>query len=266
MRLSTVFQRRCVFTTLIIIYGFFPSKGWSQNRTSQREVSLYTFKYLGLPVAQGYINISDTLIEDGRWVKHIEACASSVSPTSFLFNIDNRYVTTIDAKTGYPLAYEKIIEQSNFSEKILIHFDQKQGYIHSGNDHLATLTHETHNFFSALYFLLNHSFQPHEVLHLPVFAAGEIWEAEIQALRVEKVVTEVGAHPAVFIEIEFQRSSPTHNTIMNTDVLTHRLISEGKKTRVWISIGQERTMVKGIYSLFPAELQMILTEYHNRKY
>ena len=264
MKLSVSVSLRFVFSLLIITWGFVASDGrcrWSQNRSLQREMSLYSFTYLGLSVARGHISISDTLTENGRSVTRIEACASSVSPTSFLFRIDNRYITTIDAKTGYPLTYEKIVEQSNFSEQTLILFDQEGGHIYCGNDHMTTIASETHNFFSTLYFLLNHTFRPHEVMHLPVFAAGQIWQVTTKPLKIERVVTKAGTYPAVLFEIEFQGSSSKPNQIMDTDVLTHRLISEGKKTHMWLSTSQDQTVVKGTYSLFPADLQMILTKY-----
>lgn len=233
----------------------------AQSETSQRNIFSYSFKYLGLTVAHGSITISDSLLEEGRPVKQINARASSVSPTSFLFRFDNQYITRVDATTGYPMNYEKRIEQNNFQEQAVINFDQEQRQISYSKDRTISPSGPTHNLFSTLYFLLNHTFQPNEVIDLSVFAAGRLWQVKAQAVKAEKMSTPSGTYPTVMIEIAFHSSTSARDQSMDTDVLTNRLTREGKKMTLWISTKKERTLVKGEYELFPTHLQMILTNY-----
>lgn len=249
------------FSLTLLICGVLRSNGWSQSESSGREISLYSFKYLGITVAHGAITISDTLTDDGRPAKRIEARATSLSSTSFLFKINNRYITTVDAETGYPTLYEKDIEQSNFSQKSRIRFDQKHRRVYGSEVGEVLLPTSVHCFFSALYYVRNHSFQPKEVVCLPVYAAGSAWDVRAKALTTKKIITPAGAYQTVLIEIDFKRSASLHDQKIDTDVLTNRLVGEGKKTHIWISTGQKHTVIKGEYELFPTGLQMILAEH-----
>ena len=245
----------------LAVWGTVFSYGQTTWTSFPREIFSYTFTYFGLTVAHGSLTLTDSLSEEGRAVKLINARATSVSPTSFLFKIDNQYQTSIDANTGYPMSYMKNIDQSNFIEKTSISFDQEQGRIHFNHNDSLFLSTPTHNLFSALYFLMNHTYRAREVIHLPVFAAGHLWEVEAESVRMDKIITSAGVYSTVCVEIEVLPSTSLPHQGLRTDVLTHRLIKEGKKTYVWISTDQEGAMVKGTYELFPTELQMILTDH-----
>lgn len=259
MRTVKAQRLRLCFILTLLLCGALGPYGWGK---SQGEISLYSFRYLGMTVARGAITISDTLTEDGRPAQRIEARATSVPLTSFLFRVRNRYTTVLDTETGYPLLYEKEIEQSNLCEKVLIRFDQVHRRIYGNDERGVPLTEPTHCFISALYLLMNHTFQPEETVSFPVYAAGTLWEVRAKALRAEKVVTPAGTYPTVLVEIAFHRSVPPRGPKMRTDVLTSRMVSEEKKTSLWFSTGRNRIMVKGQYELFPTRLQMILTEHH----
>jgi len=249
-----------MFSCLFMASGPYPSPGRCQNRTSHRERTTYTFTYLGFPVAQGSIIISNSTDEDNSSVTMIETRASSSSPTSFLFKIDNRYTTTLDPETGFPLTYEKSIIQSNFKEQTFLRFDQDQGTIYRNAVPCAFHPHPVHNVFSALHHIINHSFGAKEVLAFPVYAAGHIWNVKIEAIGVEKITLPVGSFPAVLLEVEFCPSSSKDTLNIDTDVLTNRLIRGGKKTRLWISRGKQKSLLKGEYELYPTSLHMTLTE------
>jgi len=262
MRRRRTWFHAWILCSLWAACGSPPSAGWSHDQAALRHVSMYTYKYLGLTVAQGSMSVSDSTDENGHPLTLIEAHASSSSPTSFLFKIHNRYTTTIDGRTGYPVTYEKSILQSNFEEQRLIRFDQEQGCVYGGSDESVSSPGPVHNFFSALYSVVNHPFQSREVLHIPIYAAGRIWNVKAEALQAEKVMTPTGSFLTVLVEIECCPSASGDDFRIDTDVLTNRLISGGKKTRLWISTGKIQTLIKGEYELYPTALQMILTDYH----
>ena len=224
---------------------------------SGRDIGQYAFKYLGLTIAQGSIAVSESTAGNGSPLTVLEARAASSPATSFLFRIDNHYTTVIDGLTGYPVLYTKSIAQTNFREETTLHFSRDRLWGH-GQDTLS-LPQPAHTLFSALFVLLNHRFQPREVLHLPVYAAGQIWTAAAEAVRLEKVTTPLGPHSAVLVEIRFSPAALVDASQRETDVLTNRLISEAKTTRLWISRGPDPLLVKSEYALYPGALQMILT-------
>lgn len=248
-----------LFTTLLTIST---SHGVSRSQAQKQKTYIYSFKYLGMTVAHGAITISDTLTDDGLRVEYIRTSATSLPATSVLFKIHNSYFTLIDSVTGFPILYHKAIEQSNLSEDIHFRFDQENLRVHSAQGEEFSLSAPTHNFFSALYVMMNHTFQPKEVLRLPVYAAGNIWEVKAKAVQTEKIVTSTGTYPTVRVEIEFSRSPEFKRPTKKTDVLTNRLLNEGVRTYLWLSAAENGVVAKAEYELFPARLQMILVECH----
>jgi len=238
------------------------SRGSCQTEPSRAEVCLYTFKYVGLTVAHGAITISDTIGDDDQPARQIDARATSLPATSFLFMIKNRYTTVVDSHTGYPLLYEKDIEQSNLCEKVITRFNEEGRMARCGDGEEIDLSLPTHTFFSALLHMIRRTFQPREVVRLPVYAAGLVWEARAEAVRAEKLVTPAGTYQTVCVEVSFERSAPLNRREKSTDVLTNRLIREGAKTYLWFSTGHRRILVKAEYELFPSRLHMILNEHH----
>jgi len=234
----------------------------TEGQQADREYAEYIFSYVGFTVARGDLAVMDTFTAGGQPARRIEVRASSVPVTSFLFRLDNEYITTIDPLTGYPLEYSTRIAQSNFAEESTVSFDRKNGTVYQGKGSAISFPEPVHNIFSALYLLFHHTFQPREKMHLPVYAAGQIWNVRVEAVKVEKVATEAGVCSAVLVDIAFTRSEALPERDVETDVLTSRLTSEGKKTRLWISTGNRHGMVKGEYDLFPAPLQMMLTSHH----
>jgi hypothetical protein len=244
----------------VIVSTMVAQPGCSQCEPSPGKTYSYSFKYLGMTVAHGRIALSDTVTNEGVSGTHIEASATSLPATSLLFTINNRYSTIVESSTGFPLFYEKHITQSNFEENISFRYDQKNLLIFNSGGETLSLSSPTHNIFSALYFMMNHRFQPKETLSLPVYAAGHMWEVTAKALRTERLATPFGTHPTVLVEIEAHSASPLQRQKKNTDVLTHRILNTEEKTFLWFSADGTGTLLKGEYKLFPANLRMHLNE------
>lgn len=248
--------RRILFSALFIIFAFH-ELGFTE--TQQQKTYVYNFKYLGMTVANGGITISDTLMADGIHASSIRTHATSLPAPSILFRINNTYHTLVDTATGFPILYKKDIQQSNIREDTHVRFDQKNMRMYNADEGEIVLSAPTHNFFSALYYLMNYSFQPKEVLNFPVYAAGSLWEVMAKAITTEKIVSPVGTYRTVLVEIEFHRHPSFQGQKRDTDVLTNRLLQEGVKTYLWFSTASHSILVKGEYELFPARLQMILS-------
>lgn len=262
--MTMTIHRRCTWkTVLLLLIGLFAAAQAAAEKQPAGEYSEYVFSYVGLAVARGSLAVTDTATAEGRPARCIEVRASSVAAASFLFHLDNEYITLIDSLTGYPLEYSTRITQGNFAQNATVHFDQKDSSVLVDNNKFVSSSGPVHNIFSALYSLFHHTFLPSETMHLPVYGAGQIWDVEVEAVKVERVATEAGAFSAVLVNISFTPSGDMPPKNVETDVLTNRLTREGKKTRLWIAAGNRRGLVKGEYDLFPAQLYMILTSHRH---
>ena len=260
MNIMSIQQLRYSCSFFVIVCTMFAHHEWSQCEPSQVKTHSYSFTCMGMTVAHGTITLSDTVTSEGVPVTHIEAQAVSLPAPSLLFKINNRYSTTVDSSTGFPLLYEKNIIQSNFEEDMSFRYDQKSLHIFTSGGETISLSTPTHNIFSALYSLMNRRFQHKEIRSLPIYAAGYMWDVTAKALRTERLATPVGTHTTVMVEIEVHPTSPLHKQKKNTDVLTHRIVTTGEKTFLWFSADGTSGLIRGEYELFPANLQMHLTE------
>lgn len=261
MRYPILLQLRFWCIIHCTLFAFSAPSVLSSGETQRQETYVYSFQYLGLTVAEGTITISDTLMDDGTSGKYMKTRATSLTAASVLFRIDNKYSTLIDTATCLPLLYTKNIEQTNLSQGCHFQFDQKNLCILSAEGEKISLAAPTHNFFSALYYMMNHTFQPKEILRLPVYAAGNIWEVRAEALKTEMIATSIGTYRTVQVEIEFHRPSNFQEQTRKTDVLTNRLLQEDVKTYLWFSATENGVVVKAEYELFPAGLRMMLAGY-----
>jgi len=86
------------------------------------KVFLYTAKKFGVPILKASIKIGNGVLEQGKPSYHIEACVHSLDYLGFLFRMNNRFTSTMEAETCSPIRYVKEIDQ----EGLLI---EKKNYI-----------------------------------------------------------------------------------------------------------------------------------------
>ena len=91
----------------------------------------YTAKKFGVPVLRASIKIDHESLEQGRPIYHIQAEVNSLGYAGFLFRMNNRFTSTVEAETCSPICYVKEINQ----EGLLI---EKKNY-------LQVLTFDHHN-------------------------------------------------------------------------------------------------------------------------
>ena len=83
---------------------------------------LYTAKKFGIPILRASIKIDSGSLEQGRPIYHIQAEVNSLDYTGFLFRMNNRFTSTVEAETCSPIRYVKEINQ----EGLLI---EKKNYL-----------------------------------------------------------------------------------------------------------------------------------------
>ncbi len=72
---------------------------------------LYTAKKLGLPVMQATIKIENGYWEGGKNLYKIEAQVSSLNVPGYMFRMNNRFISLMEAEPFSPLRYMKEIDQ-----------------------------------------------------------------------------------------------------------------------------------------------------------
>jgi hypothetical protein len=75
------------------------------------KVFSYTAKRLGVPILKASIKIENGSSEHGRLIYRIQASIDSLDYFKFLFRMNNRFLSTIEAETLSPLQYVKEINQ-----------------------------------------------------------------------------------------------------------------------------------------------------------
>jgi len=86
------------------------------------KVFLYTAKKFGVPILKASIKIGNGVLEQGKPSYHIQACVDSLDYLGFLFRMNNRFTSVMEAETCTPVRYVKEIDQ----EGLLI---EKKNYL-----------------------------------------------------------------------------------------------------------------------------------------
>jgi hypothetical protein len=74
-------------------------------------VFLYTAKKLGVPILKASIKIENGSSEQGKSLYQIHASVDSLQYLGWLFRMNNRFVSTMEAETCSPVRYVKEIDQ-----------------------------------------------------------------------------------------------------------------------------------------------------------
>jgi hypothetical protein len=78
---------------------------------------LYTAKKFGIPILKASIKIENRSSEQGKFIYQIHAFIDSLDYLKYLFRMNNRFHSTIEAETLLPLRYVKEINQEGLLAK-----------------------------------------------------------------------------------------------------------------------------------------------------
>ena len=85
--------------------------------TGPEKVFHYSAKSFGIPILKASIRIESGTSEQGRPIYQVRASIYSLDYLKFLFRINNRFLSTVDAETLAPLQYVKEIHQEGLLTK-----------------------------------------------------------------------------------------------------------------------------------------------------
>lgn len=89
-----------------------------EPRSGQRRVFFYRANKLGVPILKASIKIENGSSEQGKSLYEVHASVDSLEYLGWLFRMNNRFVSTMEAETCSPIRYVKKIDQEGlFSER-----------------------------------------------------------------------------------------------------------------------------------------------------
>jgi hypothetical protein len=86
-------------------------------KPGQGKVFLYTAKKFGVPILKASIKIENGFSGQGKLIYQIHASIDSLDFLKFLFRMNNRFHSTVEAETLFPLRYVKEINQEGLLAK-----------------------------------------------------------------------------------------------------------------------------------------------------
>lgn len=81
------------------------------------KVFIYTAKKFGIPIIKASIKIESGSSEQGKLIYQIHASIDSLDYLTYLFRMNNRFHSTVEAETLFPLRYVKEINQEGLLAK-----------------------------------------------------------------------------------------------------------------------------------------------------
>jgi len=144
------------------------------------KVFLYTAKKLGVPILKASIKIGNGMLEQGKPSYQIQACVDSLNYFGFLFRMNNRFTSTMEAETCSPVRYVKevdqeglLIERKNYSQTVV--FDlalkkvvvEKMGGMERQEISLPTGTYDPLSLFARYY--LKEELRPGQEIRMSIY-------------------------------------------------------------------------------------------------
>jgi hypothetical protein len=83
-------------------------------RPEPGKVFLYTAKKFGVPILKASIKLENGSTEQGKSLYQIYANIESLDYLKFLFRVNNRFSSTVEAETCSPIRYVKEVDQQGF--------------------------------------------------------------------------------------------------------------------------------------------------------
>jgi hypothetical protein len=174
MRIRALFLAVILFSWVAMAYG-----GGQRSAPGPGKIFLYTAKKFGIPILKASIGIENGIPGEGKSFCQVRAEIYSVN-LGFLFRMNNRFVSTMEADTCLPVQYVKEIDQDgllretkNYHQTLI--FDshhqkvmvEKKGEKEKQEIALPPETFDPLSMFARCY--LKENLQPHQDLRMSIY-------------------------------------------------------------------------------------------------
>jgi hypothetical protein len=209
-----------------------------EHRPGPGKTFLYTARKFGVPILKASIKIENGSSEQGIPVYRIDASVSSL-PFGFLFRMNNRFISTVQAETCSPVRYVKEIDQEgllvakkNYLQTFTFDFSHKRVVVEKGEKTerqeipLSSETYDPLSMFAKCY--LKEEIQPGQSIPMSIFDGVKLREMVFYSKKEKVKSTLYGEVDAVCLE-----SSTSFSTFGD---------KEGK-IRIWYTADGRKTPI-----------------------
>lgn len=186
-------------------------KGVSEPSNGSGEIFLYTAKKFGVPILKASIKIGNGSLEQGKPLYQIHADVYSLPFLGFLFRMNNRFTSTVEAETCSPVRYEKeidqegfLIEKKNYFQTLTFDYPNKKVVVEKREKkdrqeiHLLPGTYDPLSMFARYY--LKEELHPGKEIQMSIFDGMKLRQMVFHSKK-EKVKTKMyGEVEAVCLE------------------------------------------------------------------
>jgi hypothetical protein len=219
--------------------------GWPEGRVGRslpaQERLEYTVRWLGVGVVDATFELVSPASDDDHTVRVLRVVARTRALPSRIYRVENRYETVLDPSTGYPLRYEKECDEAKFQEFLQAEYDQERrratySLLHPAREWTQPLLGETHNLFTALYFVRGQDFGRTPTVSFLLDAKGVYWRATARRVRTLRVA----GGRAWDVEVTFEQAS-AGDSPRQSDLLTDNLVQATAPLRLRILAATDGT-------------------------
>jgi hypothetical protein len=242
-------KRRVFLGGLMLFLGGVLALGDEEKSLPERvEGSTRSFRFtaskLGIPILRATIQLKNGLEGGGRPVYRIEARVRSVDALGLFFYMDNRFISTMEARTCLPLQYMKVIDQGGllFTKKQYrqrLTFDPLQGRVVIENEGSAEKrevpvsadTYDPLSMFGRCY--LREEIHPGQEIRMSIFDGIKLRQMVFRSIQEKVSLPRSGEVEAVRLE-----SSTTFPSFGEKEgVIRIWYALDGKKTPLALELG-----------------------------
>jgi hypothetical protein len=161
----------------------------------------YDVYYGPIPAGSASLEVTAEETDHGE-IYRITSRAQSNSLVSAFFEVDDRAVSEVDARTFEPVHFEKHISEGPFKKNISVSYENG-GLIRAG-DETFRVEPGTRDILSALYYVRGQDLQVGEVVIVRTFENGKCYQARVKVLGREKVSTRRGDYDCLVVEPQIE--------------------------------------------------------------
>jgi Protein of unknown function (DUF3108) len=179
-------------------------------RPETGKVFLYTAKKFGVPILKASIKIENGSSEEGRPLYRIHASIHTL-PFGFLFKMNNRFLSTVQAETCAPIRYVKeidqeglLVEKKNYLQTFTFDFPNKKVVAERGEKRerqeipLSSETYDPLSMFARCY--LKEEIHPGQSISMSIFDGVKLREMTFYSKKEKVKSTMYGEVDAVCLE------------------------------------------------------------------
>lgn len=174
------------------------------NRDAYRTGEKLTFdiNYLAITAGEAIMSVPQEYVYNGRLVQKIVFQARSSRSYSWIYKVEDNYVSLMDKYGIYPWKFNKEINEGSFHTKEEVVFDHiKEVAIEDGKE--INIPPYTHDIISAFYYVRNQdltSMKPGEIFKLSNYSSGKIHPLDVRFVGWEKLTVPAGTFNCIVIE------------------------------------------------------------------